>query len=149
MDKFITRKVVSTPQPKKSSNPDSSPPTKRKRGDGDASTDSDKSNVVDITVPSEPSCSSKGLETQQKTAKKDERGFSPHWFFNMKTGEKRHWLVYKNGEMYCNVCRLYSTKKIEMMTAFYVGIKSNFKLDSITTHEKSKTHKTREHASKS
>ena len=80
MDKFITRKVVSTPQPKKSSNPDSSPPTKRKRGDGDASTDSDKSNVVDITVPSEPSCSSKGLETQQKTAKKDERGFSPHWF---------------------------------------------------------------------
>ena len=111
MDKFITRKVVSTPQPKKSSNPDSSPPTKRKRGDGDASTDSDKSNVVDITVPSEPSCSSKGLETQQKTAKKDERSFSPHWFFNMKTGEKRHWLVYKNGEMYCNVCRLYSTKK--------------------------------------
>ena len=89
MDKFITRKVVSTPQPKKSSNPDSSPPTKRKRGDGDASTDSDKSNVVDITVPSEPSCSSKGLETQQKTAKKDERGFSPHWFFNMKTGEKK------------------------------------------------------------
>ena len=80
---------MSTPQPKKSSNPDSSPPTKRKRGDGDASTDSDKSNVVDITVPSEPSCSSKGLETQQKTAKKDERGFSPHWFFNMKTGEKR------------------------------------------------------------
>ena len=48
--------------------------------------------------------------------------------------------MYKNGEMYCNVCRLYSTKKIEMMTAFYVGIKSNFKLDSITTHEKSKTH---------
>ena len=69
------------------------------------------SNVVDITVPSEPSCSSKGLETQQKTAKKDERGFSSHWFFNMKTGEKRHWLVYKNGEMYCNVCRLYSTEK--------------------------------------
>ena len=82
----------------------------------------------------------KALKLNKKTAKKDERGFSHHWFFNMKTGEKRHWLVYKNGEMYCNVCRLYSTKKIEMMTAFYVGIKSNFKLDSITTHEKSKTH---------
>ena len=90
-----------------------------------------------------PGMKRKPAGVSSSTAKRDEyekkrkRNFQDHW------QNDREWLVFEEGKMHCSYCREYWGDKIDSLNAqakLWISGTTNFKVDSLKTHETSKSH---------